>query len=95
MQKLLMLLLMTVAMEAETLRGLIDYALKHNTGVRQSDAAVQMSSLDRQMSEATLGGEFDIVGSATHYNIERTLAPVPPSAMKSKTVNITDTHIKK
>jgi outer membrane protein TolC len=85
MQKLLMLLLVTVAMEAETLWGLIDYALKHNTGVRQSDAAVQMSSLDRQMSEATLGGEFDIVGSATHYNIERTLAPVPPSAMKSKT----------
>jgi outer membrane protein TolC len=53
--------------------------------VRQSDAAVQMSSLDRQMSEASMFGEFDLVGSATHYNIERTLAPVPPSAMMSKT----------
>jgi outer membrane protein TolC len=93
MRTLLILFCVTAVMEAETLNGLVRYALKHSVGVQQSEAAVTMSSLDRQMSEATLGGEFDLVGSAMHYNIERTLAPVPPSAMKSKTPITTSQNI--
>jgi outer membrane protein TolC len=79
------ILFFSAAVWGETLSTLIHYAMKHNVGVLQSHAAADISQLDRQMSEAALGGEFDLVGSATYYNIERTLAPVPPSAMKSKT----------
>ena len=69
---------------AETLSGLIQYAMKHNTGVLQGKTAIEISRASERMSEAAMGGELNFVGSATHYNIERTLAPVPPSAMMSK-----------
>lgn len=87
------LMLMAIVGQAETLQGLIDYALKHSVGIQQADAAERISEYDRQMSEAAMFGEFDFVGSATHYNIERTLAPVPPSAMMSKTPITTSQNI--
>lgn len=93
MKTILLMIALSLTMWSETLSGLIHYAMKHSVGVLQSQAAVQMSELDRQMSEAAIGGEFDLVGSATHYNIERTLAPVPPSAMKSKTPITTSKEI--
>ena len=93
MKTAMMIFLFSVTLWGETLSGLIGYAMKHSVGVLQSEAAVQMSELDRQMSEAAMGGELDLVGSATHYNIERTLAPVPPSAMKSKTPITTSKEI--
>jgi outer membrane protein TolC len=85
MKSLVVLIGLSVAIWGETLPGLIRYAMTHSVGVLQSQAAARMAQRDRQMSEAAMGGELDVVGSATHYNIERTLAPVPPSAMKSKT----------
>jgi len=85
MKTVVVFLTLSVAMWSETLSGLIGYAMKHSVGVLQSQAAVQMSQADQQISEAALGGEFDLVGSATYYNIERTLAPLPPSAMMSPT----------
>ncbi len=84
MKIFLLIAALSVTMWSETLNGLIGYAMKHSVGVLQSQAAAQISQLDQKISEAAMGGEFDLVGSATHYNIERTLAPVPPSAMMSK-----------
>ena len=84
MKSIVLLIGLSVAMWSETLHGLIGYALKHSPAILQTQAAVEVSELDRQISEAAQAGEFDLVGSATHYNIERTLAPVPPSAMMSK-----------
>ena len=93
MKKIVLFLLLLGGMRAETLPGLIDYAMKHSVGVLQGEAAVGMADLDRQLSVAAMGGELNLVGSATHYNIERTLAPVPPSAMKSKTPITTSKEI--
>jgi len=93
MKAIILILALSVTAWSETLTGLIHYAMKHSVGVLQNEAAVQMSQLDQQISEAVIGGEFDLVGSATHYNIERTLAPVPPSAMQSKTPITTSKEI--
>ncbi len=85
MKKILLITLLFLSYAgAETLSGLIRYAMKHNTGVLQGKTAIELSRASERMSEAAMGGEFNFVGSATHYNIERTLAPVPPSAMMSK-----------
>jgi len=84
MKNIVLLIGLSVTMWGETLHGLIDYALKHSPAVLQTQAAVEVSKLDQRISEAEQAGEFDIVGSATHYNIERTLTPIPPSAMMSQ-----------
>jgi outer membrane protein TolC len=51
--------------------------------IQASKAKSALSKLSRQASKAAQYGELNLIGDYTHYNIERTLAPVPPSAMKS------------
>ena len=84
MKSIIVLIGLSIVVWGETLQGLIGYALKHSPAILQTQAAVAISKLDRQISEAAQAGEFDLVGSATHYNIERTLTPIPPSAMMSQ-----------
>ena len=70
---------------ADTIQHLIAYGLKHSPMIQASKAKSALSKLSRQASKAAQYGELNLVGDYTHYNIERTLAPVPPSAMKSPT----------
>jgi len=70
---------------ADTIQHLISYGLKHSPMIQASKAKSELSKLSRQASKAAQYGELNLVGDYTHYNIERTLAPVPPSAMKSPT----------
>jgi len=67
----------------DTIDGLIGYAMKHSTAISQSKLEMDNARLKRMQSGVAKYGELDIVGSYTHYNIERTLAPLPPSVMKS------------
>jgi outer membrane protein TolC len=53
--------------------------------IQAAKAKSTLSKLSKETSHAQQYGELDLVGDYTHYNIERTLAPLPPSAMKSPT----------
>ena len=79
------LLLILSPIYATTLPGLISYGLKHSPLIQASKAQAQLSKLSQQASKAAQYGELNLVGDYTHYNIERTLAPLPPSAMASGT----------
>jgi len=70
---------------AQTLDSLINYALKHSIIIKQSKEALKLSHLNKKASKQKQFGEIDLVSSYTHYNIERTLAPITPSVMKSPT----------
>ena len=79
------LLLFVTISSAETMQHLITYGLKHSPMIQASKAQTELSKLSREASKAAQYGELNLVGDYTHYNIERTLAPLPPSAMMSGT----------
>ena len=67
---------------AQSLNSLIDYALKNSMVIKQSEAQMQLSAAQREESHAAQFGSIDLVGSYTHYNLPRTLAPLTPAIMK-------------
>jgi len=83
MKPLILLLLSLCTVSASSLSELTHYALKHSPMIQAAKARSTLSDLSREASKAAKYGELDLVGDYTHYNIERTLAPLPPSAMKS------------
>jgi len=66
-----------------SLPELINYGLKYSPMIQASKAQTELTKLSREASKASRYGELNLVGDYTHYNIERTLAPLPPSAMMS------------
>jgi len=82
-QSLLVLSTMSVILSASTLNGLIEYATKHSTVIKQSQSQVELAKFTRKQSSAQQYGEVNVVGDYTHYNIERTLAPLVPSSISS------------
>ncbi len=83
MKYILTLLVFSNVLFASTLDGLIKQALQKSTLIQQAKANSELSSLKVQESRASRYGELGVVGDATHYNIERTLAPLTPSAIGS------------
>jgi len=73
--------LLTNVIFAQSLHTLIDYALKHSTVVKQSKAQMELSAAQREESKAAQFGSIDLVGSYTHYNLPRTLAPLTPAGI--------------
>ena len=68
---------------AITLDGLVSEAMKHSTIIKKSKAQIELSRAQRKQSKADQFGSIDLVGSYTHYNIPRTLAPMTPSTLSS------------
>ena len=83
MKILFLMSVLAFSLFAQSLDEVIDYALKHSTVVRQSVAQRDLADLSHQKSRAERFGELDVVGSYTHYNLPRTLAPLTPSAIQS------------
>ncbi len=83
MRRIFYLLLFTVPLFSSTLNGLIGYAVKHSTVVKQSQAEMDLSELKRKESKVQQYGEFNFVGDYTHYNTSRTLAPLTPTSIGS------------
>jgi len=77
------LLSTSVLANTSTLNGLIHYALKHSTVVKQSQAQIDLSKAQRQESKSAQYGSIDLVGSYTHFNLPRTLAPLTPASILS------------
>jgi len=81
MRQLFLLLCVSVSLWSETLSGLIDYASKHSTVIKQNQAQLNIAQLKRDESRVQKYGELNAVGDYTHYNIERTLAPLVPNSI--------------
>ncbi len=70
-----------VSSSASSLNGLINYASKYSTIVKQSQAQVDLAKTKRDASRIQQYGELNVVGDYTHYNTPRTLAPLTPTAI--------------
>ncbi len=81
MSRILILFLCTVPLFSSTLDGLITYAMEHSTVVKQSKAQMELVQAQRKESESVQFGSIDLVGSYTHFNLPRTLAPLTPASI--------------
>jgi outer membrane protein TolC len=79
----LYLLFLAVPLFSITLEDLTSYALKHSTIINKAKNETILSQLNKKESQRKQFGELNLLGDYNHYNIERTLAPLPPSAMMS------------
>lgn len=77
------LLLLAIPLFSITLDELTDYALKNSILIKKMKNETNLSRLNKKESQRKQYGEFNLVGDYNHYNIERTLAPLPPSVMMS------------
>jgi len=85
MKRILILFLLSVPLMAVTLTELIDQAMKQSTIIKQSKAQIELMQMKRQESRADQFGKIDLVGSYTHYNLPRTLAPLTPTGISADT----------
>jgi len=85
MKHILYLLLFISIINASSLNELVNYATNNSPLIKQAKADLKLASLKQKSKQVERFGEFNLVGDITRYNIERTLAPLPPSAMKSPT----------
>ena len=69
------------ALFGSTLDGLIKYAMKHSTVVKQSKAQMELAEASREESTSAQYGSIDLVGSYTRFNLPRTLIPLTPSTI--------------
>jgi len=81
MSRILAVFLLTVPLFSSTLDGLIDYAMKHSTVVKQSQAQMELAQANRDESTSAQYGSIDLVGSYTHFNLPRTLVPLTPATI--------------
>jgi outer membrane protein TolC len=82
-KKLLIIGVLQIPLFATSLDSVVSYALKQSTLINKSKAQIELTILKHNEINAQKYGEIDLVGSYTHYNIPRTLAPMTPSSMSS------------
>ena len=81
MRRIFYLLLLTAPLFGSTLNELIEYATKHSTVVKQTQAQRELSQLRHKESRVEEYGELNFVGDYIHYNTARTLAPLTPTSI--------------
>ena len=79
--KIPIFILLSIGLSATTIDELIDSGLANNSIIQKDKLQTQLIEEKRKESRAKKFGEFDMVGSYTHYNLPRTLAPIVPSAL--------------
>ncbi len=83
MRALLLLTITTLTLQALSLEESVDYALKHNNTLKQSDVATQTAKTLRDNKQAQNFGQVNLLASYDHYNLPRTLAPLTPASLVS------------
>jgi outer membrane protein TolC len=91
MRSIFYLFLLFLPLSAETLQGLIGYALQHSDVIKQSQAQHMLARQKQLESRAAQFGSIDLVGSYNHYNMPRTLAPLTPSVMATNPTGVATT----
>jgi outer membrane protein TolC len=67
--------------EATTINELIDAGLANSSIIKRDRLQTELIEAKREESRAKKFGEINMVGSYTHYNLPRTLAPIVPSSL--------------
>ncbi len=75
------IILMLNILSATTINELIDSGLVNNSIVEKSRLQTELIEAKKKESKAKKFGEIDAIGSYTHYNLPRTLAPIVPSSL--------------
>ena len=78
---LLFTFLLSTHLGATSLSQLIESGLNNNSLIKKTDLQIELMEAQKAESQAKRFGEVDVVGSYTHYNLPRTLAPIVPSAL--------------
>jgi len=91
-KKLLIIGVLQIPLFATSLDAIVDYALKHSTAINKSKVQIELSRQKHKEINAQKFGEIDLVGSYTHYNHLRTLAPLTPSVMASNPKGVSTTR---
>jgi len=81
MKYILYIFIFTGLSFGSTLNGLIDYAMKNSTVVKQSKAQMELAEVSRTESTSAHYGSIDLVASYTRFNLPRTLAPLTPAGI--------------
>jgi len=89
MIRIFYILLLTMPLFSSTLDELIQYASKHSTVVKQSQAEIERAQIKSEESRVGQYGSFDLVGDYTHYNTPRTLMPLTPTIIASGPITTT------
>jgi len=79
--KIPIFILLSIGLSATTIDELIDSGLSNNSIIQKDKLQTQLLEAKKNESRAKKFGELDMVGSYTHYNLPRTLAPIVPSAL--------------
>ena len=66
---------------ATSLSTLVKSGLKHNSLIKKTDLQIEIMKAKKDESKSKHFGELSVVGSYTHYNLPRTLAPIVPSSL--------------
>jgi len=89
-RELLLTFLLTAPIFATSMSELVQSALTHNSLMEKTELQIELMEEKQEESQAKRFGQFDVVGSYTHYNLPRTLAPIVPSALTpNSSVNTT------
>ena len=78
---IVLFLYLTTNLSATTLNELVESGLNNNSAIKSSNLQTQLMEAKQGESKANRFGEVNIVGSYTHYNLPRTLAPIVPSSL--------------
>lgn len=79
MIRIFYIILFTTSLFSSTLDGLIQYATKHSTVVKQSQIQVELAQTKGEESRVQQYGSLDLTSDYTHYNTPRTLMPLTPA----------------
>jgi outer membrane protein TolC len=75
---------------ALTLKEAQEKAILNATELKKIEHNIEIARYKKEQKNSLKYGEFDIVGSYTHYNLPRTLTPLTPSSMKPDTPSTED-----
>jgi outer membrane protein TolC len=75
------ILLSTTLLFAIKVDELINSGLSNSSIIQKNQLQIDLIQAKKDENYAKKFGEFDIVGSYTHYNLPRTLAPIVPSSL--------------
>ncbi len=75
------ILLSTTLLFAIKVDELINSGLNNSSIIQKNQLQIDLIQAKKDENYAKKFGEFDIVGSYTHYNLPRTLAPIVPSSL--------------
>jgi len=81
MIRIFYILLLAMPLFSSTLNGLIEYAMKHSTVVKQSQTQIELAQANREESTSAHYGSIDLVGSYTRFSLPRTLVPLTPATI--------------